>query len=110
MLRDQDVVADEIPRKITLTPNEVERARVDPDFFLAVVAAGLEEGRASCGSGFIFDPLSRLPLRLRGDLTFGGIREAEALEYVFPTSAATSKPNARMSSGKADVDVNGVDD
>lgn len=84
----------EIPNEVTLTPNEVERARTDPDFFLAVVA-GLEEGAGELRVRFIFDPLSRLPLRLRGDLTFGGIRDAEALEYVFPTStsAATSKPD-----------------
>ena len=81
----------EIPNEVTLTPNEVERARTDPDFFLAVVA-GLEEGAGQLRVRFIFDPLSRLPLRLRGDLTFGGIRDAEALEYVFPTSAVTSKP------------------
>jgi len=80
-----------IPNEITLTPNEVERARTDPDFFLAVVA-GLEEGAGELRVRFIFDPLARLPLRLRNDLTFGGVREAEALEYVFPTSAATSKP------------------
>jgi hypothetical protein len=77
----------EIPNEITLTPNEVERARTDPDFFLAVVA-GLEEGAGELRVRFIFDPLSRLPLRLRNDLTFGGVREAEALEYVFPSSAA----------------------
>jgi hypothetical protein len=75
----------EIPNEITLTPNEVERARIDPDFFLAVVA-GLEEGAGELRVRFIFDPLSRLPLRLRSDLTFGGVREAEALEYTFPTA------------------------
>jgi len=70
-----------------LTPSEVERARTDPDFFLAVVA-GLEEGAGELRVRFIFDPLGRLPLRLRNDLTFGGVRDAEALEYVFPASAA----------------------
>jgi hypothetical protein len=73
----------EIPSEITLTPNEIERARTDPDFFLAVVA-GLEEGVGELRVRFIFDPLGRLPLRLRNDLTFGGVRQAEALEYVFP--------------------------
>jgi hypothetical protein len=77
----------EIPAEITLTPNEVERARTDPDFFLAVVA-GLEEGAGELRVRFIFDPLSRLPLRLHNDLTLGGVRDAEALEYVFPSSAA----------------------
>lgn len=75
----------EIPREISLTPSEVERARTDPDFFLAVVA-GLEEGAGELRVRFIFDPLARLPLRLKNDLTLGGVREAEALEYVFSAS------------------------
>ncbi|MDQ6775620.1 MAG: hypothetical protein M3071_05225 [Actinomycetota bacterium] len=78
----------EIPNEITLTPNEVDRARTDRDFFLAVVA-GLEEGAGELCVRFIFDPLSRLPLRLRRDMTFGGVRDAEALEYVFPTAGPT---------------------
>ena len=82
----------EIPNEITLTPNEVERARTDSDFFLAVVA-GLEEGVGELRVRFIFDPLARLPLRLRNDLTFGGVRDAEALEYVFPASPTTAKPD-----------------
>ena len=80
----------EIPNEITLTPNEVERARTDADFFLAIVA-GLEEGVGELRVRFIFDPLARLPLRLRNDLTFGGVRDAEALEYVYPVSSATAK-------------------
>ena len=91
MLRDQDVVGQRDPDEITLTPNEVERARTDPDFFLAIVA-GLEEGAGELRVRFIFDPLARLPLRLRNDLTFGGVRDAEALEYVYPTSSTTAKP------------------
>lgn len=77
----------EIPNEITLTPSEVDRGRTDPDFFLAVVA-GLEEGAGELRVRFIFDPLGRLPLRLRSDLTLGGVREAEALEYVFPRVAS----------------------
>jgi hypothetical protein len=83
----------EIPNEITLTPNEVERARTDPDFFLAVVA-GLEQGRGDLRVRFIFDPLGRLPLRLKSDLTFGGVREAEALEYTFPAEAVVENVNA----------------
>lgn len=74
--------AAEIPNEITLTPAEVERARSDPDFFLALVA-GLEEGAGELRVLFIFDPLSRLAFKLRGDLTLSGIRDSEALEYVF---------------------------
>lgn len=72
----------EIPNEVTLTPAEVERARTDPDFFLAVVS-GLEEGVGELRVRFIFDPLARLRLRLRGDVTLAGVSEAEALEYVF---------------------------
>lgn len=75
----------EIPNEISLTPSEVERARTDPDFFLAVVA-GLEEKAGELRVRFIFDPLSRLPLKLRSDLTLAGVRDAEALEYVFRKS------------------------
>jgi len=73
-------------------PSEVERARTDSDFFLAIVA-GLEEGAGELRVRFIFDPLARLPLRLRNDLTFGGVRDAEALEYVYPASSTTAKPD-----------------
>lgn len=81
----------DIPSEITLTPKEVERARTDSDFFLAVVA-GLEEGAGELRVRFIFDPLSRLPIRLRSDLTFGGVREAEALEYTFRTTDTAEAP------------------
>jgi hypothetical protein len=74
----------EVPNEITLTPSEVERARTDPDFFLAVVS-GLEEGVGDLCVRFIFNPLGRLRPRLRGDLTLVGVREAEALQYVFPS-------------------------
>ena len=53
----------EIPGEITLTPNEVERARTDPDFFLAIVA-GLEEGAGELRVRFIFDPLARQARRM----------------------------------------------
>ncbi len=71
------------------------------------VVAGLEEGAGELRVRFIFDPLARLPLRLRSDLTFGGVREAEALEYVFPISAATVKPD-EGEPGNAGIDVNGA--
>ena len=61
-----------------------------PDFFLAVVA-GLEEDAGELRVRFIFDPLARLPLRLRNDLTFGGVRDAEALECVYPALSTTAK-------------------
>jgi hypothetical protein len=80
----------EIPNEITLTPSEVERARTDADFFLAIVV-GLEEGAGELRVRFIFDPVARLPLRLRNDLTFGGVRDAEALEYVYPALSTAAK-------------------
>jgi hypothetical protein len=89
----------EIPNELTLTPNQVERARTDPDFFLAVVA-GLEEGAGVLRVRFIFDPLSRLPLRLRSDLTFGGVCDAEALEYTFPQPTTPDPTTAKGSPGE----------
>ena len=94
----------EIPNDVTLTPAEVERAWTDADFFLAVVA-GLEEGSGDLRVRFIFDPLGRLPLRLRGDLTLSGVRDAEALEYVFPLSpidATEGAPSAATCSRRGD--------
>ena len=38
---------------------------------------------------FIFDPL-RLPMKIRGDVTLSGVREAEALEFVFCTEGSTA--------------------
>jgi hypothetical protein len=61
-----------------------------------VVVLGLgefEEGAGELRVRFIFDPLARLPVRLRNDLTFGGGRDAEALEYVYAASSATAKPD-----------------
>lgn len=95
----------DIPNEVTLTPNEIDRARTDPDFFLAIVA-GLEDGAGELRVRFIFDPLSRLPLRLRRDMTFGGVRDAEALEYVFPKAVqgADSGASGRGSSEPAQPD------
>lgn len=96
----------DIPNEVTLTPSEVERARSDPDFFLAVVA-GLEEGAGELRVRFIFDPLARLPLRLRSDLTLGGVRDAEALEYVFPTPTVTADTaQAKSADTEADLPIN----
>lgn len=89
----------EIPNEITLTPSEVERARTDADFFLAIV--GLEEGAGELRVRFIFDPLARLPLRLRNDLTFGGVRDAEALEYVYPALSTTAKSDGTVRSRRS---------
>jgi len=71
-----------MPADITLTASEVEAARNDPDFFLAVVS-GLEDGAGQLRVRFIFDPLSTLNVRVRGDLTLTGVDKAEALEFTF---------------------------
>jgi hypothetical protein len=65
-----------------LTASEVEAARNDPDFFLAVVS-GLEDGAGQLRVRFIFDPRSTLNVRVRGDLTLTGVDKAEALEFTF---------------------------
>ncbi|MNO93564.1 hypothetical protein D3C76_851670 [compost metagenome] len=71
-----------IPNEIKLTAREVEAAREDPDFFLAIVS-GLEDGAGKLRVNFIFDPLSRLDVKVSGDLTLTGIKDAEKLEFEF---------------------------
>ena len=71
-----------IPSDVTLTASEVEAARNDEDFFLAIVS-GLEDGEGQLRVRFIFDPLSNLDVRVRGDLTLTGVDKAEALEFHF---------------------------
>jgi hypothetical protein len=71
-----------LPADVTLTASEVEAARNDPDFFLAIVS-GLEDGAGQLRVRFIFDPLSTLDVRVRGDLTLAGVDKAEALEFTF---------------------------
>ncbi|MFC3784088.1 hypothetical protein GGR90_000738 [Sphingopyxis italica] len=77
---------------VVLTASEVEAAKNDPDFFLAVVA-GLEDGEGELRVRFIFDPLANLDVRMRSDLTLTGVDKAEALEFSFkkrpdPTAAS----------------------
>lgn len=71
-----------VPNDITLTASEVEAARSDPDFFLAIVS-GLEDGAGKLRVRFIFDPLAQLDVRVRSDLTLTGVSRAEALEFEF---------------------------
>jgi len=77
------------PNEVTLTRAEADAAQNDPDFFLAVVC-GLEDGEGELRVRFIFDPLSRLAVRVKGEVTLSGIRETEALEYRFSKSEDTS--------------------
>lgn len=74
-----------VPTDVTLTASEVEAARNDPDFFLAIVT-GLEDGAGKLRVRFIFDPLAQLDVRVRGDLTLTGVDKAEALEFEFQPS------------------------
>lgn len=67
---------------VTLTASEVEAARNDENFFLAIVS-GLEDGAGQLRVRFIFDPLNKLDVRVRGDLTLTGVDKAEALEFRF---------------------------
>ncbi len=73
----------DFPSEIDLTPNEVERARSDPDGFFLAVVAGLEKGAGKLRVRFIFNPLNQLALQPKSSLTFGGVRDAEALDYSF---------------------------
>ena len=74
----------DFPSEVTLTASEYERARSNPDFFLAVVA-GLEDKAGKLRVRFIFDPLGQLKLKIRNDVTLAGVRDAEALEHEFDT-------------------------
>lgn len=67
---------------VNLTASEVEAAKNDPDFFLAIVS-GLEDGAGELRVRFIFDPLGNLDVRVRSDLTLTGVDKAEALEFSF---------------------------
>lgn len=71
-----------VPIDIILTASEVEAAKNDPDFFLAIVS-GLEDGAGQLRVRFIFDPLSCLDIRVRSDLTLTGVDKVEALEFSF---------------------------
>ena len=71
-----------MPSDVTLTASEVEAARDDEDFFLAIVS-GLEDSVDQLRVRFIFDPLTNLDVRIRGDLTLTGVDKAEALEFCF---------------------------
>ena len=77
-----------MPVDVTLSASEVEAARDDPDFFLAFVT-GLEDGAGELRVRFIFDPLSKLDVRVRSDLTLTGVDKAEALEFSFARKPGT---------------------
>jgi hypothetical protein len=70
------------PTDVNLTASEIEAAKNDPDFFLAIVT-GLEAGAGELRVRFIFDPLAQLDVRVRSDLTLTGVDRAEALEFTF---------------------------
>jgi hypothetical protein len=72
----------DFPSEITLTASEYDRARTDPDFFLAVVC-GLEDKAGKLRVRFIFDPVGQLQLKIRNDITLAGVRDAEAIEHEF---------------------------
>jgi hypothetical protein len=80
-----------IPTDVTLTPNEVDAAKSDPDFFLAVVS-GLEDGSGKLRVRFIFDPLNNLTMKIKGDVTLTGVDQAEALEYEFSVAECAPDP------------------
>ena len=79
----------EFPNEVTLTPAEFDAAQNDADFFLVVVA-GLEDGDGQLRVRFIFDPLKRLAICIKGEVTLRGVREVQALEYRFSKSEDAS--------------------
>jgi len=79
----------EMPNEIWLTRSEAEAAELDDDFFLAVVS-GLTDDGGELRVRFIFNPLSRLGVRLTDGATLVGVNEVEGLEYRF--SVASPQP------------------
>jgi hypothetical protein len=72
----------EMPDTVRLLRSEVERAQGDTDFFLAVVS-GLENESGELRVRFIFEPLKQLSVRIGEEVVLSGVRQAEALEFVF---------------------------
>jgi hypothetical protein len=72
----------DFPSAVTLQRSQVDAAQDNKDFFLAVVA-GLSADSEELRVRFIFNPLQRLAIRIKGEATMSGVPEAEALEYRF---------------------------
>ena len=81
----------DFPAEATLTRSEVERAQNDPDFFLALVA-GLEDSAEVLRVRFIFNPLERLAVRIKGEIRLSGLADVEALEYRFKKVVDEQQP------------------
>jgi hypothetical protein len=72
----------DFPSEVTLQRSQVDAAQDNKDFFLAVVA-GLSADSDELRVRFIFNPLQRLAIRIKGEATVSGVAEVEALEYRF---------------------------
>jgi hypothetical protein len=79
----------EFPREVTLQGSQLDAAQDDDDFFLAVVA-GLSDDDSELRVCFIFNPLDRLAVRIKGEATLSGVSDTEALEYRFKKDEQTS--------------------
>jgi hypothetical protein len=72
----------EFPKEVTLQGSQLDAAQDDKDFFLAVVA-GLSDDSSELRVRFIFRPLDRLSVRIKGEAALSGVPDVEALEYRF---------------------------
>jgi hypothetical protein len=72
----------DFPKEVTLQGSQLDAAQDNEDFFLAVVA-GLSDDSSELRVRFIFKPLDRLTLRIKGEATLSGISDVESLEYRF---------------------------
>jgi hypothetical protein len=79
----------EFPKEVTLQGSQLDAAQDDDDFFLAVVA-GLSDDSSDLRVRFIFNPLDRLAVRIKGEATLSGVPDIEALEYGFKKEDRTS--------------------
>ena len=70
------------PDYVSMTANEVKRARTTPGFFLVVIS-GIEGVDAQPKARVIVDPLSQLLPTSSGSITLSGVRNATSLTYDF---------------------------
>ena len=71
------------PNEVKLTNSEVQRALVEPKFFLVVVSNVEKGSDAPPTVRLIVDPLKQLRPTDRGEITLSGVSEAQSLVYEF---------------------------
>jgi hypothetical protein len=78
----------EFPKEVSLQGSQLDAAQDEDDFFLAIVS-GLSDDSSELRVRFIFSPLDRLAVRIKGEATLSGVADVEALEYTFKREEPT---------------------